>query len=576
MIRQPIVTLVGHVDHGKSSILDSIRETSIIETESGGITQCISSTFVPFSTIKKITGTLLDQIKQKIKIPGFLFIDTPGHASFTGMRKRGGNLADIAILVIDINEGIMPQTKEAIEILKHYKTPFIIALNKIDLIPGWQKKDDFILDNIKKQSEKTQITLDTKLYGIVGKLYELNFASERFDRIKDYSKQIALIPISAKTREGLSELLLTLIGLSQKFLEKQLELKSKEAKGVILEIKEQKGIGKVMDVVLYDGSLKEKDTIIIGGLEKPILTKVKILLEPEVLADMRRCKFQKVKQVSAAIGVRISAPNIDDVVAGMPIRSAKEKDIEKIEKEIQKEVSEVIIETDKQGIVIKADTLGSLEALIKLLKEKDIKIRRASVGAINKTDIADAESEKDPLNQVILGFNVKKPESKVKIIISDIIYKIIEELEVWQAYKKQELEKQKLESLTTPCKIKLMPGFVFRQSHPAVVGVEVLNGTLKKDIELMNEQGKVICTVKTIQLNGKDIEKAEKGKEIAVAFPGVTIGRQLHVEDILYSNLSEAEFIEFKKYKKFLNGDEIQILKEIAEIKRKEKETWGI
>ncbi len=576
MIRQPIVTLVGHVDHGKSSILDSIRETSIIETESGGITQCISSTFVPFSTIKKITGTLLDQIKQKIKIPGFLFIDTPGHASFTGMRKRGGNLADIAILVIDINEGIMPQTKEAIEILKHYKTPFIIALNKIDLIPGWQKKDDFILDNIKKQSEKTQITLDTKLYKIVGKLYELNFASERFDRIKDYSKQIALIPISAKTREGLSELLLTLIGLSQKFLEKQLELKSKEAKGVILEIKEQKGIGKVMDVILYDGSLKEKDTVIIGGLEKPILTKVKILLEPEVLADMRRCKFQKVKQVSAAIGVRISAPNIDDVVAGMPIRSAKEKDIEKIEKEIQKEVSEVIIETDKQGIVIKADTLGSLEALIKLLKEKDIKIRRASVGAINKTDIADAESEKDPLNQVILGFNVKKPESKVKIIISDIIYKIIEELEVWQAYKKQELEKQKLESLTTPCKIKLMPGFVFRQSHPAVVGVEVLNGTLKKDIELMNEQGKVICTVKTIQLNGKDIDKAEKGKEIAVAFPGVTIGRQLHVEDVLYSNLSEAEFIEFKKYKKFLNGDEIQILKEIAEIKRKEKETWGI
>ena len=576
MIRQPIVTLVGHVDHGKSSILDSIRETSIIETESGGITQCISSTFVPFSTIKKITGTLLDQIKQKIKIPGFLFIDTPGHASFTGMRKRGGNLADIAILVIDINEGIMPQTKEAIEILKHYKTPFIIALNKIDLIPGWQKKDGFLLDNIKKQSEKTQITLDTKLYGIVGKLYELNFASERFDRIKDYSKQIALIPISAKTREGLSELLLTLIGLSQKFLEKQLELKSKEAKGVILEIKEQKGIGKVMDVVLYDGSLKEKDTVIIGGLEKPILTKVKILLEPEVLADMRRCKFQKVKQVSAAIGVRISAPNIDDVVAGMPIRSAKEKDIEKIEKEIQKEVSEVIIETDKQGIVIKADTLGSLEALIKLLKEKDIKIRRASVGAINKTDIADAESEKDPLNQVILGFNVKKPESKVKIIISDIIYKIIEELEVWHAYKKQELEKQKLESLTTPCKIKLMPGFVFRQSHPAVVGVEVLNGTLKKDIELMNEQGKVICTVKTIQLNGKDIEKAEKGKEIAVAFPGVTIGRQLHVEDVLYSNLSEAEFIEFKKYKKFLNGDEIQILKEIAEIKRKEKETWGI
>ncbi|MAG20383.1 translation initiation factor IF-2 [archaeon] len=576
MIRQPIVTLVGHVDHGKSSVLDFIRQSSIIDTEAGGITQCISSTAVPLKRIKSITKDLLKQIKQKIKIPGFLFIDTPGHASFTGMRKRGGNLADLAILVIDINEGIMPQTKEAIEILKQYKTPFIIALNKIDLIPGWKKQDDFLLKNIQSQPEEIQKELDTKLYEIVGKLHELGFGSERFDRIKDYKKQIALIPISAKTNEGLPELLVTLMGLSEKFLKKELEIKSKEAKGVILEVKEEKGIGKTLDVILYDGSLKEKDIVIIGDINEPIETKIKVLLEPENLTDMRLCKFQKVKQVHASIGVKISAPNIDKVIAGMPIQSCKQKDIEKTKKEIQKEVSEVIIETDKKGIVIKADTLGSLEALTKLLKEKDFKIKRASVGNINKTDIADAGTEKNPLNRIILGFNIKKPESKIKIITSDIIYKIIEDFEKWQETKKQEIEKQRIKSLTLPCKIKILPGFIFRQSNPAVVGAEVLNGTLKKDIELMNDQGKIIATVKTIQLDGKDIDKAEKGKEVAVAFPGVTVGRQINTEDILYANIPEDDYLQFKKYKKFLNGDEIEILKEIAEIKRKGKKTWGI
>jgi len=576
MIRQPIVTLVGHVDHGKSSILDLIRKSSIIKTEAGGITQCISSTNVPIKRIKTITGQLVKQIKQKINIPGFLFIDTPGHASFTGMRKRGGNLADLAILVIDINEGIMPQTKEGIEILRQYKTPFIIALNKIDLIPGWKKQNNLLLPNIQKQTDSTQKELDKKLYEILGELHKLGFASERFDRIKDYSKQIALIPISAETGEGLPELLLTLIGISQKFLKKQIEIKSKEGKGVILEVKEEKGIGKTIDVILYDGSLKEKDTIVIGNIDEPITTKIKILLEPEPLADMRKCKFQKVKQVNAAMGVKISAPNIEDAIAGMPLQSCKEKDIEKTKKELQKEIQEVIIETDKKGIVIKADTLGSLEALIKLLKEKNINIKRASVGSINKTDITDAESEKDPLNKIILGFNVKKPESKVKIITSDIIYRIIEDLEKWQEIEKQKLEKQKLESLTSPCKIKLMPGFIFRQSSPAVVGTEILEGTLKKDTELIDENGKVICTVKTIQLDGKDIDKVEKGKEVAVAFPGVTLGRQLNVEDILYSNISEEHYLEFKKYKKLLNENEIKILKEIAEIKRKIKDTWGI
>lgn len=136
-IRQPIVTVCGHVDHGKTSILDRLRESSVQEGEAGGITQKISFTSYPMSQIKTACP-LIEKTGIKLEIPGFLFIDTPGHAAFTNLRKRGGSLADLAVLVIDINEGIKPQTAEVIQILKTNKTPFVIALNKIDNISGWQ------------------------------------------------------------------------------------------------------------------------------------------------------------------------------------------------------------------------------------------------------------------------------------------------------------------------------------------------------------------------------------------------------------------------------------------------------
>ncbi|MDD5651289.1 MAG: GTP-binding protein, partial [Candidatus Nanoarchaeia archaeon] len=205
MIRQPIVTIMGHVDHGKTSILDSINETVVAKSEAGGITQRISSIIIPLDTIKKVCGKILTT---ELKIPGLLFIDTPGHAAFNNLRKRGGNLADIAILVVDINEGLKPQTLESIEVLKQYKTPFIIALNKIDLINGFRTQDKFLLETINLQNERYQKELDEKLYRIVEKLYELGFNADRFDRVSDYTQQIAMVPCSAKTKDGLAELLM--------------------------------------------------------------------------------------------------------------------------------------------------------------------------------------------------------------------------------------------------------------------------------------------------------------------------------------------------------------------------------
>ena len=573
MIRQPICTVVGHIDHGKTSILDKIRGTAVVKGEAGGITQAISSTNIPLETIKKISGKLLDQLKIKLTIPGLLFIDTPGHAAFNNLRKRGGNLADIAILVIDINEGMMEQSFECVKILKEYKTPFIIALNKVDLISGWQsnvKKN--LIDNINSQSTRVIGELDKKLYEVLGKLSEEGLNSERFDRVDDYTKQVAIVPCSAKSGEGVAELMMLLVGLGQRFLEKKLEVKKGAGKGVVLEVKEEKGLGKTMDVILYDGSLKEGDQIVIGGLDKAIVTKVKGLFEPD-----RGKKLKKVKNVSAAIGVKINAVGLDDVVSGMPL-SVANKDLEKVKKEVQKEVSEVLVETEKDGVVVKADSLGSLEALVGLLREEGIKIKRASIGDINKKDIMEAKAAKEVLDKVILGFNVKvvEKEKSVKLITHDVIYRIIDEYKGWIESEKKRLESKDLENLTVPCKVQILRGCVFRQSNPAVVGVMILGGKLKNNTPLMKEDGSKLSKVESMQLEGEFIPEAEKGKEVAIALKGITVGRQIDENDILYSDVPEGDFVKLKALKKYLNSEEIEILKEIALIKRKQNPVWGV
>jgi len=585
MIRKPIVVFLGHVDSGKTSLQDFIRKSTMIEREAGLITQHIGASTVPIETISRICGKLIDQSKSKMNLPGLLFIDTPGHAAFSSLRKRGGSLADIAILVVDINEGFMPQTIESVKILMEQKTPFIIAANKIDLVPGWTKTEGGILQEISKQSENTQKIIQNKIYELVGSLSKFNIQSERFDKLNDYTKQIAIIPTSAKTGEGMPELLMVLTGLTQKYLSKNLECnKSSSAKGTVLEVKEEKGLGTTLDVIIYDGCLKKGDSIVIGGIDKPIITKVKALLEPAPLSEIRdkKSKFKQSNEVYAAVGVKISAVDIDNVVAGMPIRSCKKQDIKKVGQEIQKEVSEVVIETEKEGVIVKSDALGSLEALSKLLKDEGIVIRKAGIGNISKNDIASAESsfEKDPINSAILGFNVQLQEGvsskKINIFTNDVIYRLIEEFKKWQIQKKKNLEMQQLEGITMPAKFEILTGYVFRQNNPAIVGVDILSGEIKTGMHVMNAQGKTISEIKAIQHEQDSITKAEKGKQVAVSLPNVTVGRQIHEGDILYSAIIESEFRKLKDLKKLLTPQDIEVLKEIAEIKRKDNPVWGI
>ncbi len=578
MIRQPIVSVLGHVDHGKTTLLDKIRGTSVAKKEAGAITQHIGATEVPIEAIYRICGNL---IKKKFKIPGLLFIDTPGHEAFTTLRARGGALADIAVLVIDINEGIMPQTIESINILKRYRTPFVIAANKIDLIYGWKNADNmpFILA-IQKQKEEVQQAIDEKIYGIVEKLYELGFSSERYDRIADFTQNVAIIPMSAKKGIGIADLLLVLVGLAQRFLEKNLHTEEGPGEGTVLEVKEERGLGKTIDVILYSGTIKKGDTIVVGSTDEPIVTKIKAILKPKPLDEMRdpRDRFLSVDEVHAAAGIKIAAPNLERALAGSPVLVANEN-LDYALRRVRKETG-IHIEIQEEGIIIKADALGSLEALAYELKQEGIPIKMADIGDISKRDIVNAQTIGNPLYRVILGFNVKilpdaeKEAEKIKIFTNNVVYKLIEDYEEWVQEKERELEAEKRMDITFPGKFKILPEYIFRLSKPAIVGVRVLGGRIRVGQRILRDDGRVVGRIKSIRKGENNVTEAIMGEEVAIAIDGVTVGRQIKAGETYYIDIPEEHAK--KLFKMNLKYEDKEVLEEIARIKRGEKPFWGL
>lgn len=569
-LRQPIITIVGHVDHGKTSLLDSLRGTSFQKEEAGGITQKISLTRYPLEQIEKISN-LIEKNNIKLEIPGFLFIDTPGHAAFVNIRKRGGSLADLAVLVVDIKEGIKPQTAEVISILRANKTPFVIALNKIDSLSGW-KKHSSLKESINSQAINVTQEFESDLLTFQGSLQSHGFNSALFYEISDFTKEIAIVPCSAKTKEGIPELVFVLVGLCQKFLKKQLRL-SGDAKGIILEIKKEKSIDNI-EAILYDGILEEGDRIVIATLDAPIESKVRAIEEIQPLSN----KYKSIKEARAATGLRLRLTNKSGLLPGMPFQKVSGK--KDIAKELKKEVSS-ITKTDKQGIVIKADSLGSLEALITLLHQANIRIVRAGIGPISKTDIiaAKANLEINPLDAVAAGFNVPIEEiefGKVKVLTEEVIYRLIENIQVWRADKQKEIEREKLLELATICKMQILPQFVFRNSNPAIFGVKIIAGRLKTRLPIIDQNDNSIAHVKGIQSDKHSVEESSEGAEVAISLPGVTFDRQLKDVQYLYTNMSESQFKAFKKHKELINAGELKALQEIAQIKQKKNPNWGV
>lgn len=590
-IRQPIVVVLGHVDSGKTSLLDKIRGTGVQGREAGGITQHIGASFLPSDTIKSVCGPLFKKLSGgKDQIPGLLVIDTPGHEVFTNLRARGGSAADIAILVIDVNRGFQPQTNESLKILQSRKVPFVIALNKIDMISGWKKPSSmFISQSIKDKDPYVQTSLDQLLYNVVGTLSILGYKSEAFYRIQDFTKEVSIVPVSAKTGEGIPELLAVLVGLTQQYMQKKLEQKDKSTRGIVLEVKDEVGLGVTANVILIDGMLKKGDSIVVAKRDSVITIKAKTILLPKPLDEMRdpRDKFRPVNEVRAAAGVKIASTDLEGVLPGSPVyATSDESKTEELKKLVESEMKSVFIKTDTKGVVLKCDTIGSLEALTDMLKRQSVPITIADIGSVTRRDVMEALAikENDRHLGVVISFNVKilqdaqeeADANHVRIFQDNVIYSLIDNYIHWVEEDTANEENEIFNELTPICKFTFLKGYVFRKSNPAVFGVHINVGTLRQKVAVMNSTGKKIGIIHQLQESGKNIEIAKKEQEVAVSIQNVTIGRQIDEEEILYSfpPSHEAKLL-LKRFSHKLNPEEFQVLYQIVEIQRKQNPMYG-
>ncbi|MEM2760816.1 MAG: translation initiation factor IF-2 [Nitrososphaerales archaeon] len=589
-LRQPVVAVLGHVDSGKTSLLDRIRGTAVQAREAGGITQHIGASFFPIETIRQICGALFSKLGADVKIPGLLVIDTPGHEVFANLRMRGGSAADIAILVVDIMKGFEAQTYESLEILRNRKVPFIVALNKIDMIPGWRKGNNmFVTQSIQQQETSVVDDLDQRLYTVVGVMSRLGFNSEAFYRVKDFTKEIVIVPVSARTGEGIPELLAMLIGLTQKFMQTKLEVKEDSARGIVLEVKEEVGLGPTANVILLDGKIKQGSIIVVAKRDNIVATRAKVLLLPKPLDEMRdpKDKFVQVKEVSAAAGVKIASGELEGVLAGSPVYVAhSERDISNLKSMIESEVRSIVINTDKTGVVVKCDTLGSLEAITEMLKKEGVAIRIADIGPVTRRDVVEASAvkEKDRYLGTVLAFNVRVFEDaeieaqnrSVKLFKEQIIYNLVKSYTDWVSFEKEREESTLFNELITPCKFLFLKGFVFRRNNPAIFGVEIKSGKLKQKSIVMNKDGKEIGTVHQIQDKGKNVDEAKAGIQVAISMNEPTIGRQIDEGDVLYT-VPPTDHVKLllTRFRHRLAEDEAKTLEEIITIKRKTNALYG-
>jgi len=590
VLRQPIVVVLGHVDHGKTTLLDKLRGTTVAKREPGQITQLIGASLLPRETVEQITGPLLKQFHFELKVPGLLLIDTPGHETFSNLRRRGGSAADIAILVIDVTKGVEPQTVESINILKTRKTPFIIAANKIDAIRGWKSEPDMtFVESLKSQFPEIQTELDNRVYTIMGTLSRLGFRAERFDRIADFKGTAAIVPLSAKTGEGIPELLATLTGLTQAYLFNELEITSGPARGTVLEVKDEPGLGTTINAIIFDGALKVDDTIVLGGRDAPIVTEVRAILVPKPLDEIRdpRDRFTSVKRVTAASGVKLAAPKLESALAGSPLYAVpKGKHTREYVRMIEDEVEKLRVKTETSGVVLKTDTLGSLEAVTESLSRHGIQIRLADIGDVSKREIVEVETfrQEDRLLAVILAFNVKVlPDAEeeaatagIPIFKSDVIYHLLEDYLRWSDEQRTSGVKAELDLLVRPCKARIMQGFIFRRSNPAIVGVEILSGRLKAKSPVITKAGRRLGEVQKMQDKGADVDEAKVGMQVAVSIEDGVVGRNIDEGDLIYADVPERHLKTLStKFPGELTESDHETIKELIEIKRRENPVWG-
>lgn len=456
MKRSPIVVVMGHVDHGKTTLLDYIRKTSVAAKEAGGITQSVGAYEITHNS-QLIT-----------------FIDTPGHEAFSKMRSRGAKVADIAILVVAADDSVKPQTKEAIKIIKNAKTPFIVAINKIDKAPE-------NVERVKNDLMKESVLLE------------------------GFGGDISYHPISAKTGQGVNELLDLILLTAETAVEDLNYDPSAPAKGFILESKLEAKQGIMATAILKDGTLKTGDEISTGSAAG----RIKIL---------KNFLGEKIDSAIPSSPVRIlgfeTLPKVGDefIVGGKVKAAGLEVRLPNIDANVRK--SDLPVNSIR--VILKGDVSGSLEALAEVVRNLPkpegaaLEIIDESVGDISDGDVKLAISTK----AIIIGFRVKvaKPAESLaksqgaKIVQSEIIYELIKAVEEMLKGAGKEQVRGDLEILA-----------VFgKKQGKQIVGGKVVVGEIRNNAVVeIQKKGQVVGSGKIINLQQakRDAQKVEAGNE---------------------------------------------------------------
>ena len=503
------------------------------------------------------------------------------------MRSRGGALADIAILVVDVMEGLQPQTIESLKILRDKRTPFVVAANKVDRIHGWRcERGRTFIESWSNQRDDVKQLFEDRYWKLLGQFSEHGFNIERYDKIRDFKSNLAMVPCSAKEGEGLQDLLTVAVGLAERFLEERLRDTLGAGEATVLEMKDERGLGKTIDVILNRGELNVGDTITLTSADGPFTTHIKGMFRPKGMSEMRDAgdRWEACQNAVAACGLKIVAPDLEKVLAGTTLRQTNDDETKAIAAVEARKEATISVEIAEQGVVIKADTVGGLEALAFELDRMEIPIRMATIGPVNKRDILTAQSADDPLNQVILGFSVKGntevqsrlvgPDAEIKFISADIIYRILEEFEEWRDTTKAEMDAAARENLVYPGHLLYLKDHTFRNKGPAIVGMRVLGGRVHIGQKIMKKDGTAVGQIKSLRnRSSEEVKEGHQGDELAVAVMGPTVGRHIEEGDEFWVDIPASHAKRLRKLD--LTPIEAEILEQITILHRKEDHFWG-
>lgn len=596
-LRSPICVILGHVDTGKTKLLDKIRQTNVQEGEAGGITQQIGATYFPTDAIMSKTSKIktssnYTDISAKtgfsrefeIRVPGLLVIDTPGHESFTNLRSRGSSLCNIAILVVDIMHGLEQQTLESINLLKQRKTPFIVALNKIDRIYGWKEtKDNPFLDSFNSQVDHVKREFEDRLEKTKLAFAEQGLNAEVYYKNPDVRKFVSLVPTSAITGEGVPDLLSLLVQLTQERMADSLMYLS-ELEATVLEVKVVEGHGTTIDVVLSNGILHEGDRIVVCGLNGPIVTNIRALLTPQPMRELRvKSAYVHHKEIKAAMGVKIAAPDLEKAIAGSRLLVVTpDDDEEELKEEVMADLTDLFESVDKsgKGVNVQASTLGSLEALLSFLKDSKIPVAGINIGPVHRKDIMRTSVMLEHAKEfaVLLAFDVKVDKEAqemaddlgIKIFRADIIYHLFDQFTAYTKEIKEQRKRELAPLAVWPCHLRIVPGCVFNKRDPIILGVDIVEGSLRigTPICVPGRGGTVLGKVAGIEKEHKSVEAAKKGSQVAVRLESSgdpkSFGRHFDEKDELFSKISRQSIDVLKEFfRNDVSKDEWLLIKKL-------------